>query len=219
MFKNRKIAAMELAMELLKFKNENPLILAIPRGGVELGYYIANELECEWSVIISRKLGYPKQPEAAFGALGEDKSLYFNPNIESRLSKELIENVINKEEIEIQRRIKLYRDGASLPDIQGRTVIIVDDGIATGATIFVTVEMCKKAHAKKIIITTPVANSKVSKHLLEIVDELVVLETPFNFFAVSQVYQEFTNLSDTEVLKFLKTRNPSLKLANVLMKV
>ncbi|MBD3616296.1 MAG: phosphoribosyltransferase [Gracilimonas sp.] len=207
MFKNRKEAAIELAKELEIFKPRTPLILAIPRGGVEIGYYIARELSCEWSVLVARKLGYPEQPEAAFGAMAEDKSLYFNPRANIRLSKEMIERVIKKEEKEILRRIKIYRNGAPLPSMNNRTVVLVDDGIATGATLFASIEMCKKARAGEIIVAAPVASIDVCEQLMDIVDMVVVLETPLNFFAVSQAYLHFENLSDKDVLKFLSVEN------------
>ena len=207
MFKNREEAARELAIELEAFKNEDPLILAIPRGGVEIGYFLAEELGYDWSVIISRKLGYPDQPEAAFGAIAEDKSLYFNPRAKARLSKDLIEKMIKKEEKEIERRTKMYRNGAPLPKIKGRTVILVDDGIATGATIFASIDLCRKAGAGKIVVAAPVAAVEVSEQLLEKVDEVIVLETPHNFYAVSQAYHHFQNLSDDDVMKFLRLEN------------
>jgi len=204
MFKNREEAAKELAIELEIFKKEDPLILAIPRGGVEIGYYLSEELNCEWSVIITRKLGYPQEPEAAFGAIAEDKSLYFNPRAKARLSKELIEKIIKKEEKEIQRRISTYRKGAPIPEMKGRTVILVDDGVATGATLFASIKMCEKANAGKIVIATPVADAEVTEELILQVDEVVVLETPQNFYAVSQAYHHFNNLSDEDVLRFLR---------------
>lgn len=203
MFKNREEAARELAIELEVFKKENPLILAIPRGGVEIGYYLAQELDYEWAVIVTRKLGHPQQPEAAFGAIAEDKSLYFNPRAKTHLSQNLIERVIKKEEKEIERRIKAYRNGASLPPLKDRTVILVDDGIATGATCLASILMCKNAGVRSIIVAAPVAAIEVAEQLLGKVDEVVLLETPRNFYAVSQAYHHFKNLTDIDVLRFL----------------
>ncbi|MDZ7806445.1 MAG: phosphoribosyltransferase family protein [Gracilimonas sp.] len=215
MFKNRKEAAIELARALEIYKNEDPLILAIPRGGVEIGYYIAKELECKWSVIIARKLGYPGQPETAFGAIAEDRSLFFNPRIRSQLTQNMIEEIIYKEEREIKRRIQIYRKGGLFPEIRGRTIIITDDGIATGATLFAIIEMCKKAGADKIIVAAPVSGPEIPELLLDIVYDVVILETPENFYAVSQAYEYFENLGDKEVLGFIersKFKKESLKL-------
>lgn len=218
MFKNREEAAKELARALEIYKSDNPLILAIPRGGVEIGYYLAKELGCEWSVIITRKLGYPGQPEAAFGAIAEDRSLFFNPRVKSRLSKNMIEKVIKREEREIKRRIQTYRKGAPLPEMKGRTIIIADDGIATGATLFASIEMCEKSGADKIIVAAPVSSSELLELLSDMVSDVVILETPINFFAVSQAYEHFRNLGDKEVLNFMegsKFKNGPKLLQNV----
>lgn len=215
MFKNRKDAAIKLTMALEKYKDEKPLILAIPRGGVEIGYYLAKVLTCDWSILISRKLGYPGQPETAFGAIAEDKSLFFNPRIKSHLDRSMIEKVINKEETEIKRRIQTYRKGAPIPDIKDRTIILADDGIATEATLFAAIQMCKKAGAGKIIIAAPVSGPEIPKLLKDVVSDVVILETPENFYAVSQVYDHFESQNDAEVLKFIersKFRNEPLKL-------
>ena len=211
MFKNRKEAGKELAKELEIYKTENPLILAIARGGVEIGYYIAQLLECEWTVIITRKLAYPNYPEAAFGAVAEDRSLYFNPRVQEKLSKEVIEQAIRKEEREIQRRIHTYRNGLPLPHLKERTIILVDDGIATGATLLASIKTCKKALAAKIIVASPVASMEVTEQISGIVDDVIVLETPQYFFAVSQAYQNFKNLNDKEVLNFLQLDKSSHK--------
>lgn len=215
MFKDRQEAAEKLAKALEIYKNEEPLILAIPRGGVEIGYYLAKYLECEWSIIISRKLGYPGQPETALGAIAEDRSLFFNPRIKSHLDRYMIEKVIKKEEKEIRRRIQTYRKGAPIPKIKGRTIILVDDGIATGATLNAAIQLCKKAGASKIVVAAPVSAPEIPGLLMDIVYDVVILETPENFYAVSQAYEKFENLNDKEVLRFIgqsKSKNGPLKL-------
>jgi len=204
MFKNRKDAGEQLAEALIRFRDEEPLILAIPRGGVEVGYYIAKKLNCELSVVISRKLGHPRQPEAAFGAMAEDKSLYLNPKAYDILTKDMIESVMEKEEREIQRRIRLYRNGKPLPPIRGRTVILVDDGIATGSTLLAAVELCKKQNAGKIIVASPVSSSEMLDKLNRRVDEAVILTIPKVYYAVSQAYEEFQNITDERVVAFLE---------------
>lgn len=204
MFKNRKEAGLKLAEALKPFEKKRPLVLAIPRGGVEIGYHIQNELSCDLSVVVARKLGHPEQPEAAFGAMAEDKSLYLNPITHEILTKEMIERVMKKEEKEIRRRIQRYRGDKPLPEMKGRTVIIVDDGIATGATLFATIELCKKREPRRIIVAAPVSGLSIVEKLQYRVDEVVILETPANYYAVSQAYEEFRNLSDEDVLRFLK---------------
>lgn len=203
MFANREDAGNKLGEALKKFKPEKPLILGIPRGGIEVGYYAALQLDSDFDAIIVRKLGYPQQPEAAFGALAEDDSLYLDPWSDKYLSKEIIEEVISQEKSEIKRRIKQYRGGKELPSLNDRTVILVDDGIATGATVFAAIAMCRKQAPRHLVVAAPVSGvSRLSK-LEDEVDEVIIPEKKKHFFAVSQGYREFSNLSDQEVLHFM----------------
>ena len=204
MFKNRIEAGKKLAEVLLPYRGENPLVLAIPRGGVVAGYYVAKRLRCEFSVVICRKLGFPKNPEAAFGAVAEDKSLYLNPRYRSVLNKETIENVMKKEAEEIKRRIKLYRKGEPLPEIRGRAIILVDDGIATGSTLLAALELCRKKGASRIIVAAPVSSEYMKEKLRNLVDEVIILETPHDFNAVSTFYEDFKSIDDAEVIKFVE---------------
>lgn len=204
MFKNRKDAALQLGEALWMYRREQPLVLAIPRGGVETGYYVARALGCDFSVVITRKLGHPYQPELAVGALAEDKSLYLNPTIQRKVSKAMIEKAIEREDKEIKRRIALYRKGKALPPISKRTVILVDDGIATGATLLAALQLCRKRQAAKIVVAAPVSSLGMLKKLQQVADAVVILETPIDYVAVSQIYEEFRNLTDEEVLSFLQ---------------
>lgn len=204
MFSNRIDAGEQLALALKSFQLEDPLILAIPRGGIVTGSIVARKLNADFSVIITRKLGLPAHPEAAFGAIAEDKSLYLNPSVREILSKEMIEKVIQKEEKEIKRRINLYRKGESLPPVKDRTVILVDDGIATGSTLFVAIDLCKKQKAKKIVVAAPVSGMNIRNKLKSKADEVVILEIPENYYAVSQAYRDFKNISDNEALRWIE---------------
>lgn len=203
-YTDRKGAAEYLAKELRSYKGRNPVILAIPRGGVEVGYYIAKELKCEFDVLVARKLGHPLQPEAAFGAIAEDDSLYLDPWSRKMVTKEIIENVIKREKKEVQRRVKAYRKGKVLPEIMDKTVILVDDGIATGSTLFAAIEYCEKQKVGKIVVAVPVSSPGMYEKLLDRVDEVVIPETPSGFYAVSQAYEQFSNLTDKKVLHFLE---------------
>lgn len=203
MFLNREDAGNKLAKALKKYKLKHPLVLGIPRGGVEVGYHVAVELNSDFDIIVIRKLGHPQQPEAAFGALAEDGSLYLDPWSKKYLTKDMIENVIAREKKEIRRRIKTYREGEELPDFKGRTIILVDDGIATGSTVFAAINMCRKLNPRKLIVAAPVsARSQVSKLAVK-ADEVVVLDKKRNLMAVSQAYKNFANLSDNEVTHFM----------------
>jgi putative phosphoribosyl transferase len=203
MFKNRAEAGRQMARQLEFYKRDNPVVLAIPRGGVEVGYYISDHLNCELTVVITRKLGYLNNPEATFGAIAEDGSLYLNPRTKEKLSKDEIEIVIKKEKREIERRIKVYRKGLPLKPLEGRVVILTDDGIATGSTLFASIELCKKMNPKKIIVAAPVCGKELLRTIIAKVDDVVTLEIPEPYHAVSQVYEEFPALTDKQVLKYI----------------
>ncbi|GIT97836.1 phosphoribosyltransferase [Sulfurovum sp. TSL1] len=207
MFKDRKEAGQKLAEALQTYKKESPLVFAIPRGGVELGYEISQALYTDFSLLISRKLPFPHNTESGFGAMAEDGSLYINERAASSVSDKEIEKIIAEQDLEIKRRIQTLRAGKALPVIKGRTVILVDDGIAMGSTMHVAVELCKKANAKKIIIAVPVAGRQTIEKFSKMVDAVIVLESPVPFYAVAQVYENWYDVSDEEVLRFFKTQD------------
>lgn len=204
MFKDRKDAGQKLAKALQTYKEDDPLVFAIPRGGVELGYEISKALDTDFSLLICRKLPFPYNTESGFGAMAEDGSLYINELAASSVSHEEIDQIIAQQSLEIKRRIQTLRKGRPLPSIKERTVILVDDGIAMGSTMHAAVELCRKKGAKKIIVAVPVAGRQTIQKFSQIVDEVVVLESPANFYAVAQVYENWYDVSDEEVLDFLK---------------
>jgi predicted phosphoribosyltransferase len=200
MFKDRKDAGQKLAAALQAYQGKNALVLAIPRGGAELGYEIAKALRCDFSLIICRKLPYPYNPESGFGALAEDGSLYINKRAAAAVPEYEIERIIAQQSEEIKRRIQTLRAGRALPPLKGRTVILVDDGIAMGSTMHTAVELCKKAGAGRVIVAVPVAGREAIEKFSEMADEVIVLESPANFYAVAQVYENWYDVSDEEVL-------------------
>jgi predicted phosphoribosyltransferase len=204
MFTDRKDAALILAKALEKYKDKNAVVLGIPRGGAETAYYVALHLNAEFSLLVSRKLGHPANPEYAFGAIAEDGSIYLSPSARQELSEEAINTVVDEQKKEIERRIKILRKGKPLPVLKGRTVILVDDGIATGATIFAAIEMCKNRNAGKIIVAAPVSGYEMEDKLAGKADEVIILEKPEDYYAVSQAYQSFYNLSDDDALGFMQ---------------
>lgn len=206
MFENRKDAGEKLGHALEKYRDGNVLVLGIPRGGAETAYYIAHYLNAEMSLVITRKLGFPFNPEAAFGAVAEDESVYLSETARQLLSREEINNAIEQQKQEIRRRIQRLRGGKALPDLMGRTVIIADDGIATGATLFATIELCKKKKAARIIVAAPVSGENMEGILRKITDDVIILEKPLFFQAVSQGYLDFESVSDEEAAAFLKKR-------------
>lgn len=203
MFTDRRDAAMQLAIALDQYRGPDTVVLGIPRGGAETGYYVAIQLQCEFSLLVSRKLGHPGNPEYAFGAIAEDGSVYLRPQARSELSETVIEEVVSQQKKEIARRIQVLRRGKPFPELKGKTVILVDDGIATGATLFAGIEMCKKKGPAKLVVAAPVAGNEMENKLRKMVDDVVILEVPDYYYAVSQAYETFYNLSDEEVLDFM----------------
>ena len=204
MFRDRGDAGRKLGEALQAYKESDPLILAIPRGGVEVGYEVAKALGADFSLLICRKLPYPDNPESGFGAIAEDGSLYINEAAAAPLSNSLIEQTIQQQKEEIQRRIQILRKGKPLPAIEGRTVILVDDGIAMGSTMHAAVALCRKKHAKEIIVAVPVAGAHAIREFEQLADDIVVLESPPYFYAVAQVYQNWYDVSDEEVLEIMR---------------
>lgn len=204
MFYDRKDAAQQLARALEEYKDKNAVVLGIPRGGVETAYYVADYLHAELSLLISRKLGHPMNPEYAMGALAEDGSVHINERALWKVTREEVDAAIGMQQKEIERRIMLLRKGEPLPDMQQRIVLIVDDGIATGSTIMAAIEMCRKKHALKVVVAAPVCGSEVRYQLKKMADDVVILETPEPYHAVSQVYANFEQVTDAEAVALME---------------
>lgn len=200
-FKNREDAGNRLAVTLEKYKNSHPLILGIPRGGVEIAYYIARHLKTEFSIIISKKISYPHHPEYGVGAISEGDEIYI-PDY-GEYNSVVLQPVVTQLRDEIRRRVIMYREGKPLPEIAGRTVILVDDGIATGVTLVPPVRLCKKLNAAKVVIAAPVSGRNLNPDLYE-ADELNILYQIKEFYGVGMAYEDFSQLDDEDVLRFLK---------------
>jgi predicted phosphoribosyltransferase len=203
-FENRTDAGIRLGKALSSnYKDKNALVVAVPRGGVEVAYWVARILHGELAVIVSKKLPYPGQPEYACGAVAEDGSVYLSHTGE-RMEKRVIDEIVKLQLEEISRRVDIYRNGKSIPSMKGRVVIIVDDGIATGSTIVPIIKMCRKNDPKEIIVSAPVSGHRYSKEIDELADKVEVLEVPDDYYAVGQVYDDFHGMDDEEVLGFLR---------------
>ena len=205
MFQDRTDAGKQLAQALEGYGDDNVLVLAIPRGGAELGYQVAKHLDAEFSILVSRKLPFPDNPEAGFGAMAEDGSRFIFKDAASHLPAPTIERIVEDQTDEIERRIRVLRGGGPLPEIENRTVILVDDGIAMGSTMRASIRSCKNRNAGKIVVAVPVASPRVAREIDDLVDELIVLETPPFFRAVAQVYEHWHDVSDEEVLDIMET--------------
>lgn len=211
MFKNRRAAGLELARHLRDYKGEDVLILAIPRGGALVAHAIKNELQCDWDLIIPRKIGAPFNKEIAIGAVTQDGTLLLDEEMVMYLnvSKEYIEKEKTAQIGEIKRRLKLYIGNRPPVSIKGKRIILVDDGIATGFTIRAAIKSIHKSGAKEAVIAVPVAPNDVVEELLEAVDRIVCLESPYPFYAVSMFYEDFHQTSDKEVIELFNGYEPT----------
>jgi putative phosphoribosyl transferase len=203
-FRDRAHAGKELATVLApKYKHLNPLVFGIPRGGVEVAYYAAKAMNVDLSLIVAKKLGFPGNPEYGFGAIAEDETVYVSQNAKGILDDKTIERIIGMQMQEVRRRVLSYRLGKPLPDMAGRTVILVDDGIATGVTLVPVLMLCRAKKASQIIIAAPVSGSRYDP-MLNKADALEVLVQPAGFHAVGQVYYDFDDVSDGDLMALLK---------------
>jgi predicted phosphoribosyltransferase len=209
MFRNREEAAFRLA-EALRRRGKpltHPLILAIPRGGVVIGAVLAQELGADLDVILARKLRAPDQPEAAIGAIAEDGGLYLDPFAEELLLAN--DTYLFRERAhqlaEIERRKKLMRDDRPPAPIAGRSVIVADDGIATGSTMIAALQTLKAQHPADVIVAVPIASRRGLREVRRLYREVVCLSAPRHFLTVGQFYADFTPVEDEQVCYLLRT--------------
>ena len=207
MFEDRFDAGLSLSGKLLSLKGRKGfLVLAIPRGGVVVGKVIADKLKIPSDVIIVRKIGAPNQSELAIGAVGPGGIIVRDEGLISKLGvkEEYLEKAIGEKRKEITDRLKKYRQGKSPLNLEDKTVILVDDGIATGATIEAAILYLRKKRTKKIILAVPVAPKDTAEKFKRLVDKLIILETPIYFGAVGEFYRNFPQVTDGEVIELLK---------------
>jgi putative phosphoribosyl transferase len=204
MFEDRKDAGEKLAGALTAYQGLNPLVLAIPRGGVVVGFQIAKYLQSDLAIVVVRKLPFPDNPEAGFGAIAEDGSTYFVGRSVQMLPPDMVDRIIEEQKLEIKRRIKVLREGKSLPAMKNRTIILVDDGIAMGSTMRAAIMLCKRNNPDKIIVAAPVAGPSTATDLAEIVDEVVILEKSIFFRAVAEIYKNWYDVQDAEVIQIMQ---------------
>ena len=206
-FRDRAEAGRLLAKSLSAYRDDpTGLILALPRGGVAVGYELTLSLHLSLDIFITRKISTPDNPEYAIGAISETGAIYLNPDaIEAfQLSHDELEGLIGVQRREIARRQQLYRNGLPLPPLTGRTVILVDDGIATGATFFATIEAVMELSPRRVVAAIPVSPVDSAARVRNSVDELIVLATPEPFMAVGQCYQNFAQVDDAQVIAYLR---------------
>lgn len=205
-FADRAAAGRELAARLRRYAGRtDAIVLALPRGGVPVGYEVARELQLPLDVVLVRKLGVPGREELAMGAIASPGHTYLDRWLIERLeiSPQDIEAVVERERRELRRRESAYRDDRPPPPIAGKIVICVDDGLATGASMRAAVGALREGKPAKIVVAVPVAAAAIAAELQTIADEVVVARLPETFRAVSLWYENFSQTSDAEVRELL----------------
>ena len=206
MFRNREEAGRILADKLSHYRNDpTAVILALPRGGVAVGYQLSLALHLPLDVFMTRKIGAPGNPEYAIGAVAETGSCSLNQEAVNSfgLSQHELEQLIHVQEKEIARRKDLYRQGRPLPQLTGRTVLLVDDGIATGSTFIASALAIRSLQPRRLVGVLPVGPPSTIREVRAHVDELVVLMTPDPFYAVGNFFTDFTQVEDRDVIQYL----------------
>lgn len=205
-FKDRADAGRQLAEALLPYERENCLILALPRGGVEVAIEVARRLRKPLDVLVVRKIGAPGHEELAAGAVGPEDVLILNRDVLVMLGLQphALQPRIEQARTELNRRLRQYRGNRPFPNLNGKTVIIVDDGLATGATARAALKTLKALGPAKVVLAVPVGTRPLLSQLRYEVDDLVCLEKPESFDAVSAWYERFPQCTDAQVTQWLK---------------
>ncbi|MCL4741232.1 MAG: hypothetical protein KJZ54_03425 [Phycisphaerales bacterium] len=206
-FRDRRDAGRTLARELDRFAAEAPVVLALPRGGVVVGAEIAAALRAPLDAVVVRKIPAPRSPELALGAVCETggEQVHLDPRTvrETGAPDEYLRAESRRQLDEVRRREALYRAGRPPVPIAGRTVIVVDDGVATGSTALVALRAARRAGAARVVLAVPVASPDAVRALAREADDVVALATPPDFFAVGQFYDDFAQTTDDEVVRLL----------------
>jgi predicted phosphoribosyltransferase len=205
-FSDRVEAGKRLASAMRDFAGKNGIVLAIPRGGVVVGYEIAKALSLLLDVIIPRKIGAPDNPELAIGAMTEDGTIILDDNLITYIGvpRDYIKAESERQKHEIERRLKLYRQNEPYPSLKGLDVVIVDDGIATGSTMKAALASVKNRGASTVTVAVPVGPPSTIKELKKQADRVVCLYAPEYFQAIGQFYTDFNQTTDEEVIQLLK---------------
>lgn len=207
MFRDREEAGRRLAERLRALDLPRPLVLALPRGGVPVAYEVATALQAPLDLVLVRKIGVPFQPELALGAVvdGDTPEIVVNEDIARALgiSEDEIARAAAREIAEIERRRRIYLRGRAPLPVAGRTAIVVDDGIATGATVRAALQALRRRDPERLVLAIPVAPPDTVAALRAVTDEIICLEMPHHFTAVGAYYEDFAQLSDAEVIALL----------------
>ena len=207
MFKDRLDAARQLSKALKKYEGQNPLILAIPRGAVPMGAWIADLLHGQMDVVLVRKLRAPSQPEVAIGAVDETGRAYLSPCAATPgIAPQYVKDEIKLQMKTLKARRQQYSQIRAPIPVQGRVVIVVDDGLATGATMMSALKAVRQHHPQRLVCAIPVASPDALAQIKPLADEMVCLHAPEDFMAVAQFYQQFPQVDDAQVMASLQTK-------------
>lgn len=200
-FANRLEAGSLLASKLSEYKKSNSIVVAIPRGGVPVGYIVAKKLGLPLDIFLVKKIGHPDNPEYAIGSVTLDR--YSIDREEQGVSDEYLQDEVNKIRNELQRRYRIFTGKHTPGDFNNKSVILVDDGIATGSTLMAAVKSIRESGAAKIIIAVPVAPLHAAQRFKPLCDEYICILEPYGFSSVGQFYRDFPQISDEEVVALL----------------
>ncbi len=206
-FRDRVDAGQRLAQVLIPWRDESPVVLGLPRGGVPVAAEVARGLDAPLDVLVVRKLGLPVQPELAMGAIGEGGVRVINETVVYRagVSDAELARVEGIEQVELDRQASRFRGDRPPVPLAGRTALIVDDGIATGSTALVAVQVARAFGAARVVVAAPVAAPSSVRDIRSIADDVVCLETPIAFAAVGQWYDDFRPTTDDDVIRCLRS--------------
>jgi putative phosphoribosyl transferase len=206
-FRDRAEAGRELGERLAEQYAGRPdvLVLALPRGGVVVGREVAERLDAPLDVLVVRKLGFPGQSELAMGAIASGGVRVLNEALlaQTGVSQALVDDVVARELVELERREALYRGGRPAPDVAGKTILVVDDGLATGSTMLAAVQALRSLGAGRVVVAVPTAPRQTCEALEGVADEVVCLRQPDPFYAVGLSYVDFAEVTDDEVRRLL----------------
>jgi putative phosphoribosyl transferase len=207
-FLDRRDAGRRLAQQLARYRDTGPVVIGLPRGGVPVADEVARALDATLDVLVVRKLGAPGNPEFAIGAIAPGVTHLERAHIQAlNVPTEFIQHTVAREQSELRRREQLFREGRPPAEIGGKTVILVDDGLATGATIKAAIKSLRSRSPGRIVLAVPIGAPDTVEQLRALVDDLVCLETPAFFRAVGQGYVDFSPTSDRDVEKILRGRH------------